>query len=374
MEDFLGEIKEFCGLNPESSKKKKDADKSADQDFWDLKKKNGKDVLVRVAELQAEQILEMYNKEKVASPDLTFETWADKIKLPKVNFEKVKAIMKEATIGKKADRATKCPYCGKPIKECPVGGDPNKVCGGHTRKEREEFEKANPKASLNKKSDSPSDFYNDAQNLVRYTYTKMQEFSPEDFINFILGGHLGVYTEMEKEANIIARDFDEGGPWIDADSEFNRLVKKYQQANPKYKEQDDGTFALSTKLKSFVDKKAIIRQVRGDAVEIGREEAYELCGGELPTSKKERLIVRQIGHPQGDEVVWKEGDKYYIASISFSDIESSDEWKVYDENLDKDLFEGTYGECLEFLEGDDMVKYTIDNKRKMFVLGENAYD
>ena len=50
-----------------------------------------------------------------------------------------------------------------------------------------------------------------------------------------------------------------------------------------------------------------------DAVEIGREEAFELSGFELPTKKQDRLIIRQVGHPSGDEVVFKEGNKYFIA-------------------------------------------------------------
>ena len=48
-----------------------------------------------------------------------------------------------------------------------------------------------------------------------------------------------------------------------------------------------------------------------DAVEIGREEAFELSGCELPTSKVERLICRRVG--LGDSVIYKEYGKYYIA-------------------------------------------------------------
>ena len=53
--------------------------------------------------------------------------------------------------------------------------------------------------------------------------------------------------------------------------------------------------------------------VRVNAVEIGRTEAFELSGYELPTSKVERLIVRQKG--LGDSVVYKEGRKYFIADL-----------------------------------------------------------
>lgn len=50
-----------------------------------------------------------------------------------------------------------------------------------------------------------------------------------------------------------------------------------------------------------------------DAIEIGREEAFELCNCELPTKKIERIIVRQKGHPAGDEIVF--GDKMKILYI-----------------------------------------------------------
>lgn len=53
-----------------------------------------------------------------------------------------------------------------------------------------------------------------------------------------------------------------------------------------------------------------------EAIEIGREEAYELSGYELPTSKKDRLLVRQVGHPQGNEVIFREHKKYYIAPFN----------------------------------------------------------
>ena len=57
-----------------------------------------------------------------------------------------------------------------------------------------------------------------------------------------------------------------------------------------------------------------------DAIEIGREEAFELCNCELPTKKIERIIARQIGHPAGDEIVFKENGKYYIAPYDATNI------------------------------------------------------
>ena len=48
-----------------------------------------------------------------------------------------------------------------------------------------------------------------------------------------------------------------------------------------------------------------------DSVEIGREEAFELCGCELPTAKVERIIARSV--MEGDSVIYKEARKFYIA-------------------------------------------------------------
>lgn len=42
-------------------------------------------------------------------------------------------------------RAKKCEICGKPIKECDTGQDPNNVCQGHDYFEREEYERKNNK-------------------------------------------------------------------------------------------------------------------------------------------------------------------------------------------------------------------------------------
>jgi len=38
-------------------------------------------------------------------------------------------------------RAKKCDLCGKPVRECPVGGDPSKVCQGHDIFERRAAER-----------------------------------------------------------------------------------------------------------------------------------------------------------------------------------------------------------------------------------------
>lgn len=51
-----------------------------------------------------------------------------------------------------------------------------------------------------------------------------------------------------------------------------------------------------------------------DAVEIGREEAFELCGCELPTAKVERIIARSV--IEGDSVIYKESGKFYIAPFN----------------------------------------------------------
>jgi len=52
-----------------------------------------------------------------------------------------------------------------------------------------------------------------------------------------------------------------------------------------------------------------------EPVEIGREEAFELSGYELPTKNKERLIIRQVGHPSGNSIIYKKGSKYFIACL-----------------------------------------------------------
>jgi len=53
-----------------------------------------------------------------------------------------------------------------------------------------------------------------------------------------------------------------------------------------------------------------------EAVEIGREEAFELSGYELPTSKKDRLLVPAIASGQEVQVIFKEAKKYYIAPLT----------------------------------------------------------
>ena len=53
--------------------------------------------------------------------------------------------------------------------------------------------------------------------------------------------------------------------------------------------------------------------IKSNAVEIGKIEAYELSGYELPTNKTERILARQVG--LGDSVIYKHGSKYYIADL-----------------------------------------------------------
>lgn len=53
---------------------------------------------------------------------------------------------------------------------------------------------------------------------------------------------------------------------------------------------------------------------RDEAVEIGREEVWELLGyGEMPTNKREIIISRQIGLIS--QIVSKKGHRYYVANI-----------------------------------------------------------
>ena len=66
-------------------------------------------------------------------------------------------------------------------------------------------------------------------------------------------------------------------------------------------------------IQKWIEKKGGGNMLYTDAIEIGREEAFELCNCELPTKKKEQLIIRQVGHPQGNEVVFKENGRYYMA-------------------------------------------------------------
>ncbi len=63
-------------------------------------------------------------------------------------------------------------------------------------------------------------------------------------------------------------------------------------------------------------EKGVIKMKYKETVEIGREEAFELCNTELPNKKKEIIIARQIGHPDGDEVIYRENGKYYIAPFN----------------------------------------------------------
>lgn len=96
MSDFLDEIKDLVGTSSqkESSKKKKNK-ADAEGDLWKIKNKHGAEVFVRSAAITPEQIMDLYNKEKETNTDLSFDAWAEKIKLPKVNKESVVAIMEK---------------------------------------------------------------------------------------------------------------------------------------------------------------------------------------------------------------------------------------------------------------------------------------
>ena len=50
-------------------------------------------------------------------------------------------------------------------------------------------------------------------------------------------------------------------------------------------------------------------------VEIGAVEAFELCGGKLPTKRIDIVIARPVIDPLGDSTIYKEDGKYFIASI-----------------------------------------------------------
>ena len=45
-------------------------------------------------------------------------------------------------------------------------------------------------------------------------------------------------------------------------------------------------------------------------------------------------------------------------------------WTVYDHELDRIEFEGTYDECLECIKNKDF-KYKLDEKKNMFILDFN---
>ena len=53
-------------------------------------------------------------------------------------LDKINSMDKPAE--KKLDEA-KCAVCNKAEKECPAGGDPDKYCQGHTKKERDAAKK-----------------------------------------------------------------------------------------------------------------------------------------------------------------------------------------------------------------------------------------
>ena len=56
----------------------------------------------------------------------------------------------------------------------------------------------------------------------------------------------------------------------------------------------------------------------GNAVCIGKVEAFELSGGELPTKNKEIIISRQVG--LDSSIVYKEEGKYYLVTDSAENI------------------------------------------------------
>lgn len=64
--------------------------------------------------------------------------------------------------------------------------------------------------------------------LVAYAYRTMAKKDPEGFANFVLGGMEG--DAYDKEANFIINDFNEGGPWLQDDPEFVRLVDAYMRS------------------------------------------------------------------------------------------------------------------------------------------------
>ncbi len=91
--------------------------------------------------------------------------------------------------------------------------------------EKKEEPVSEVEASVEKKADF--DIERLASELIRYTYTKMQEEDPKGFLNFTLGGVVGERDKMIEEAKAIWRDYQENAPWIRNDAEFNRLVEEF---------------------------------------------------------------------------------------------------------------------------------------------------
>ena len=56
-----------------------------------------------------------------------------------------------------------------------------------------------------------------------------------------------------------------------------------------------------------------MKVVKIDPIEIGREEAFEICKGELPTACKEHIISRNM--LEGSQIVYKEDRRFYIATL-----------------------------------------------------------
>jgi hypothetical protein len=72
-----------------------------------------------------------------------------------------------------------------------------------------------------------------ADSLVRYTYNKLMEQDPKQFVNFVIGAFVESPTAKIKEAESIVRDFDGGAPWITSDKEFEDLIKLYKAVKQK---------------------------------------------------------------------------------------------------------------------------------------------
>ena len=56
-----------------------------------------------------------------------------------------------------------------------------------------------------------------------------------------------------------------------------------------------------------------MKTLKVNPVEIGREEAFELCNYELPTKKTEHIISRST--LETSQIVYKENGKFFIAEL-----------------------------------------------------------
>ncbi len=75
-----------------------------------------------------------------------------------------------------------------------------------------------------------------AVELVRYSYTKMQEEDPAKFINFVLGGF--TTQHLVEEADVIARDYEQGAKWVENDPHFDSLVEKHMETADDFPEHE----------------------------------------------------------------------------------------------------------------------------------------